>query len=198
MRLLILIAALFCCASAFCQMPSDTSAHEQWVSENARVYSGTAEITSLLVNSTPIVHTKKWKCFEMRDGMRPADDDSLNAYLNMVKRNVPKDKYVYEFDRTWTVTWALVCPDSSGCEVFQRFFDIEVVKPLLFKPGQKVWRNYVGYHSEEVTIASFDDYKSTNATYPVIILGEEPYYLINHRGFWSYQAQSDMSATPRR
>lgn len=114
-----------------------------------------------------------------------------DQHIEWIHATYLASQYISQHDSIATVNWLLLCPENEPCEVYQRTLadGSMIYRGLKFRPGQEV--HLKAQPIQTVKIASFNDFKSGAAHYPVLLF-EQPYYMVYYLGYWSYLPESSL------
>ncbi len=108
-------------------------------------------------------------------------------WIDDILKKAPVKSYLFQSDANGGVSWLLYQPDTATCKIYQRTSGVDFAWSPKFRAGQELRLKESPFQT--VKVASFDDYNSGKASYPILIF-EEPYYSVLYLGYWSYIAES--------
>lgn len=109
------------------------------------------------------------------------------SWVDDIIKKTHQNSYLLQGDINGNVSWLLFQPDTSVCWLYQRTSGVDFAWSPKYRAGQEMRLKNAPYQT--VKVASFDDYNSGAASYPILIF-EEPYYNVFYLGYWSYLAES--------
>ena len=125
---------------------------------------------------------------------------NFDSITNRIQNKYPTYTYIFEVDEDGNKDWLMFWVNSEvQCELYQCLGDHSKAKALLFKPGQEVWIwNDTTYISEKVRIATFDEFRKKECTYPAVILGNSVFYYVKRDELWEYIVESELHTRPQK